>query len=196
MYLPLVVRQGVEAGLAWVQGAAAVELVPWPHADQAHEWAQSIQTDFGLPIQVSWTRLGDVSNLHYHTEVRLAGVATALCIVDSLLHLNLRRRHAVGFTAKQLVCLSSLQFALYTSLMGLQVLFKEPLWQTLNVTQRLGFLENGTCPGVPFSPLNLACRNEWMHYLVSFVQPWEPLEDLLNTLHAFVQTHAIGVAAD
>ena len=53
-----------------VQGAGAVELVPWPHADQAHEWAQSIQSDFSLPIQVAWTRLSDVSNLHYHTEVQ------------------------------------------------------------------------------------------------------------------------------
>lgn len=53
-----------------MQGAGAVELVPWPHADQAHEWAQSIQADFSLPLQVAWTRLSDVSNLHYHTEVK------------------------------------------------------------------------------------------------------------------------------
>ena len=77
----------------------------------------------------------------------------------------------------------------------MQVLFKEPLWQTLDVVDRLAFLENGTCPGAPFTPLNLACRNEWMHYLVSFVQPWLPLEDLLNTVHQFVQTHALQVAA-
>ena len=53
----------------WMQGAGAIELVPWPHADQAHEWSQSIQSDFSLNIQVAWTRLSDVSNLHYHTEV-------------------------------------------------------------------------------------------------------------------------------
>ena len=33
------------------QGAGAIELIPWPHADQAHEWSQSIQSDFSLHIQ-------------------------------------------------------------------------------------------------------------------------------------------------
>lgn len=76
-----------------------------------------------------------------------------------------------------------------------QVLFKQATWQTLDVADRLAFLENGTCPGAPFTPLNLVCRNEWMHYLVSYVQPWLPLETLLDTLHGFVQSHALHVAA-
>jgi len=54
----------------WMQGAGAIELIPWPHAEQAHEWAQSIAADFDLHVQVAWTRLTDVSHLHYHTEVR------------------------------------------------------------------------------------------------------------------------------
>lgn len=76
-----------------------------------------------------------------------------------------------------------------------QILFKEGLWQTLDMVDRLAFLENGTCPGAQFSPLNLACRNEWMHYLVSYVQPWIPLEDLLNTIERFVKSHGLQVAA-
>ena len=55
-----------------MQGGAAVELVPWPHAEQAHEWAQSIQSHFSLNIHVAWTRLTDASHLHYHTEVCFA----------------------------------------------------------------------------------------------------------------------------
>ena len=53
------------------QGAGAIELIPWPHADQAHEWAQSIQADFSLNIQVAWTRLTDPSHLSYHKQVEL-----------------------------------------------------------------------------------------------------------------------------
>ena len=69
-----------------------------------------------------------------------------------------------------------------------QVLFKNVIWQGLSAEERLLFLENGICPGDPNTPLNTVCRNEWMHYLVSFVQPWEPLEDVLDTLHLFVQS--------
>ena len=66
------------------QGAGAIELVPWPHADQAHEWAQSIQSDFSLPIQVAWTRLDDVSHLHYHTEVCLRKLLPFACMFVTL----------------------------------------------------------------------------------------------------------------
>lgn len=103
-----------EAGGLHVQGAAAVELVPWPHADQAHEWAQSIQTDFGLPIQVSWTRLGDVSNLHYHTEVSLAAPAEALHVRSptdvGIWFCNMRMQCAS--TAKRLVSVNALELRL------------------------------------------------------------------------------------
>ena len=52
-----------------MQGAGAVELVPWPHANQAHEWAQSIQADFDLPLKVVWTRLTDYARIQPTTEV-------------------------------------------------------------------------------------------------------------------------------
>ncbi|KAL0039375.1 hypothetical protein WJX79_005487 [Trebouxia sp. C0005] len=117
------------------QGAGAIELIPWPHAEQAHEWAQSLAADFDLHVQVAWTRLTDVSHLHYQTEV----------------------------------------------------LFKDPTWQALTDEERLLFLEKGTCPGKSNTPLHMLCRNHWMHYLVSFVQPWEPLEKLLDAAHSFVQ---------
>lgn len=69
-----------------------------------------------------------------------------------------------------------------------QVLFKEPVWQGLTSEAKLLFLEQGICPGDPNTPLHLLCRNEWMHYLVSYVQPWEPLEVLLDTVYEFVQS--------
>lgn len=120
------------------QGAGAIELIPWPHAEQAHEWAHSIAADFDLHVQVAWTRLTDVSHLHYHTEV----------------------------------------------------LFKDPTWQALTDEERLLFLEKGTCPGKSNTPLHALCRNHWMHYLVSYVQPWEPLEKLLDAAHSFVQNQS------
>jgi hypothetical protein len=72
----------------------------------------------------------------------------------------------------------------------LQVLFKDPTWQALTDEERLLFLEKGTCPGKPNTPLNMLCRNHWMHYLVSYVQPWEPLEKLLDAAHSFVQNQS------
>ena len=69
-----------------------------------------------------------------------------------------------------------------------QVLFKEAMWQGLGAEERLQFLERGVCPGNPNTPLNLVCRNEWMHYLVSYVQPWEPVDTLLDTVYTFVQS--------
>ena len=75
-----------------------------------------------------------------------------------------------------------------------QVLFKEPMWQGLSAEDRLQFLQHGVCPGGPNTPLNLVCRNEWMHYLVSYVQPWEPVDILLDTVYTFVQSegHALS----
>lgn len=78
-----------------VQGAGAVELVPWPHADQAHEWAQSIQSDFSLPMQVAWTRLSDVSNLHYHTEVSTASLQPEKCVYYTRLRGNRLLKHSL-----------------------------------------------------------------------------------------------------
>ncbi len=69
----------------------------------------------------------------------------------------------------------------------LQVLFKDPTWQALTDEERLLFLEKATCPGKSNTPLHALCRNHWMHYLVSYVQPWEPLEQLLDAAHSFVQ---------
>ena len=68
------------------------------------------------------------------------------------------------------------------------MLFKEPVWLGLNASERLAFLEKGECPGRPLTPLNVLCRNEWMHYLISYVQPWEPLNIVLDYVNNFVQT--------
>ncbi len=70
----------------------------------------------------------------------------------------------------------------------LQVLFKDPTWQALTDEEHLLFLEKGTCKSN--TPLHALCRNHWMHYLVSYVQPWEPLEQLLDAAHSFVQNQA------
>ena len=72
----------------------------------------------------------------------------------------------------------------------LQVLFRKPEWQGLNATQRLQYLEEGKCPGAPDSALHATCRNEWQHYLISYVQPWAPLEKQLDAVMEFVQTLA------
>ena len=71
-----------------MQGAGAIELVPWPHADQAHEWSQSIQSDFSLDIQVAWTRLSDVSHLHYHTEVMLIRPYCLFSVTENYKQIN------------------------------------------------------------------------------------------------------------
>ena len=76
----------------------------------------------------------------------------------------------------------------------LQVLFKNPTWVGLSAPERLAFLENGTCPGRYLTPLNVLCRNEWMHYLISYVQPWEPLEIVLDAVYKFVQSHSPTLA--
>ena len=77
----------------------------------------------------------------------------------------------------------------------MQILFKEPIWQGLSADEHSLFLESGICPGGPNTPLNMVCRNEWMHYLVSYVQPWEPLEGLLDTVYKFVQSQSFPAAS-
>ena len=62
------------------------------------------------------------------------------------------------------------------------------MWQGLSADAKLQFVEHGICPGDPNTPLHVLCRNEWMHYLVSYVQPWEPLDYLLDTIYTFVQS--------
>lgn len=74
------------------------------------------------------------------------------------------------------------------------MLTKEAAWQALKAEDKLLFLEKGECPGNPNTPLNLLCRNEWMHYHTSFVQPWEPLEALLDTAYNYVQNQSFLTA--
>ena len=67
-----------------MQGAGAVELVPWPHANQAHEWAQSIQADFDLPLKVVWTRLTDYARIQPTTEVCPPHACFVFCMQPSV----------------------------------------------------------------------------------------------------------------
>ena len=70
----------------------------------------------------------------------------------------------------------------------LQVLFKDPVWQGLTASEQHLFLTNGTCPGKPSTPIFSKCLDNWLQYLMSFVQPWEPLSAVLDDVNAYVQS--------